>query len=115
MPYGTQLSLWEDYPSAKDIVFSITQCVHGCPFDGVYEAKDKGTTVFFQQFGRDVMEPSKYLLAVRKDFSPYWSGRMDYYIANDQWEAFAKIRELTGRNSLWRNDQYLPSNAGGGH
>ena len=38
IPYGTQLSLWDDIPTSLDIVFRPTFCMNGCSFNGVYEA-----------------------------------------------------------------------------
>ena len=115
IPYGTQLSLWDDMylPYDKNIVFTVTYCQHGCPFNGVYEARDKESTVFAQQFGLALQEPIKYLLTVRKDKAISWGDRITYYIAEDMWEAFRKIKELTGRNPLWRmsdEDEHLSSN-----
>ncbi len=115
IPYGTQLSFWEDYPSSTNIVFDITYCQQGCPFNGVYEARDNGTTVFAQQFGFALQEPTKYLLAVQKDKATSWSDKITYYITEDMWEGFKKIEELTGRYPLWRmstDDGYFPSNYG---
>ena len=113
MPYGTQLSFWDDDSSERNIVFSITYWQHGCPCNGIYEARDKETTIFAQQFESAVREPTKYLLAVQKHKPRTLSERLHYYIADDQWEAYAKISDLTGRSPLWRmdtDDLYLPSN-----
>ena len=116
VPYGTQLSFWDDYPSEHDIVFSITYCVQGCPFSGVYEARDKGTTIFSQRFGDELKDPAKYLITIKKDFYTSWGDRLYHYIADDQWEALSKITELTGKRPLWKMgyaDERLPSNYGG--
>ena len=113
IPYGTQLSFWEDYPSSTNIVFSITYCQRGCPFNGVYEARDKNTTIYAQMFGGPLKEPTKYLLAVQKDSPRNLNDRAYYYIADNQWEGLDKIHKLTGRHPLWRMspaDEYLPSN-----
>jgi len=114
--YGTQLSFWDDYSLEYNIVFDITYCQPGCPFNGVYEARGNGVTIYAQLFGSALAEPTKYLLAVQKDAPRSLIDRVYYYIANDQWEASAKITELTGRTPLWRmslEDQQLPSNLGG--
>lgn len=120
IPYGTQLAFWEDYPSEENIIFDVTYCVNGCPFDSAFEAKGDGTRIFVQQFRRPfisgVLEPTKYLLAVYKETAHRWSDRTSYYIANDYWEVIYYVKDLTGRYPLWRMskaDQDLPSNMGG--
>ena len=115
VPYGTQLSFWDDMyvPDDKSIVFDITYCQCGCPFNGVYEARDKESTMFVQPFGREKLAPSKYLITIKPDFPIHAGDRVHHYIVDDQWESFAKIKELTGRNPLWRMsdvDERLPSN-----
>jgi len=115
VPYGTQLSFWEDHPSERDIVFSVTYCQHGCPFNGVHEARDKESTVFVQRFGRELEEPAKYVLVVKQDFFTHLGDKLACYIMDDQWEAYAKITELTGRRPLWRmsiTDEHRASGVG---
>lgn len=124
--YGTQLSFLDDpeinksialaeHITSSNIVFDITYCLRGCPFHGVYEARGDNVTIYAQQFGTAVGEPTKYLLTVKKDNPRSWNDRFHYYIADDQWDAYAKITELTGRFPLWRmsrEDEYLPTTYG---
>ena len=61
----------------------------------------------------ELNDSAKYLITIQKDRVEHWSDRHVYYIVNDQWEAYNKIQELTGRYPLWQMsipDQYLPSN-----
>jgi hypothetical protein len=118
IPYGTQLSFWDNMylPYDKSIVFSVTYCQHGCPFNGVYEARDKKSTMFVQRFGRELTDTAKYLITVKQDFPTHLGDKVHHHIVHDQWESFEKIKELTGRHPLWRMsdaDERLPSNLGG--
>ena len=115
IPYGTQLSSFDDLSYDQNIVFEIKYCQQGCPFNGTYEARDKESTVFFQGFGGGLVDPVKYLITVKQDFPTRWGNKAHYYIVHDRWESFDKIRELTGRDPLWKmseSDQNLPSNPG---
>ena len=113
IPYGTQLSFWNDLPSSTEIIFEPTYCVKGCPFNDVYEARGDGFTIYVQQFGTAVMEPTKYLLAVQKDKARYRNEKVHYEVKEDEWSAFRRIEALTGKYPMWRmgrDAQDLPSN-----
>jgi len=116
IPYGTQLSFFDDLPYDQNIVFDIKYCQHDCPFNGVYEARDKESTIFAQRFGRELINPAKYLITVKPDFPIHLGDSVHHYIVDDQGDSYDKIMELTGRSPLWRMskaDQHLPSNLGG--
>ena len=107
MRKGTQLSFWEegtiDPSNEGSIVFDGMYCLEDCPFNETYQARGTDCTIYVQIFASDIMwEPSKWLITIKKDTFRIRDEEICHYIVDDMWEAYAKIKELTGREPLWR-------------
>jgi len=116
IPYGTQLTLWEGFIEDSEIVFEGTYCSEGCPFNTMYRARGKECTVYVKSFSKELLsEPLKWLIIIEEDFPTFSHQKLVFYIEDDQWEAYKKIKDLTGRSPMWRlyeDHQNIPTRFG---